>query len=169
MPEQAPAASAPPASAPRAVEASPPRRVIAVLGLGARCGATTVARALAAELAGRDAAGAATVSSKARAGGIPLATPAASRLARSLVDVPRARTTAVGRLCLVEGADPRALRDTAPFFAPLVLDAGGSAIGRRPRVGGGRGRARHGSAGPARPGPLAVDCMHVTEASRSSP
>jgi hypothetical protein len=112
------------------VPAAPPqatalRPVIAVFGLARRCGATVVARGLAAELAGRDQAGVAAVASPAAVGGIPLATPAAGRLAGALEDVPGARTTAVGRLCLVEGADARALADTARWFAPLVIDAGG--------------------------------------------
>jgi hypothetical protein len=101
-----------------------PRPVIVVFGLSRRCGATVVARALAAELAGRDAAGAAAVASPAAVGGIPLATPAAGRLAGALQDVPGALTTAVGRLCLVEGADQHALADTARHFAPLVIDPG---------------------------------------------
>ena len=50
------------------------RPVVAVFGLARHCGATTVARALAAELAARDA-GAAAVSSPMPAAGIPLASP----------------------------------------------------------------------------------------------
>ena len=109
----------PPAPAPAA-----PRPVIAVFGLTRRCGATVVARALAAELASRDPAGAAAVASAATLGGIPLATPAAGRLAGALRDVPGARTTAIGRICLVGGANEDALADTARHFAPLVIDAG---------------------------------------------
>jgi hypothetical protein len=119
-----------PAEQPERAEAShepppPPQRpVIAVFGLARRCGATVVARALAAELAGRDPAGTAAVASGAAAGGIPIATSAAGRLADWLGDVPRARPTAVGRLCLVEGADPSALAEVAREHAPLVLDGG---------------------------------------------
>jgi hypothetical protein len=102
--------------------------VVAVFGLARRCGATVVARGLAAELAGRDQAGVAAVASPAAVGGIPLATPAAGRLAGLLEDVPGARTTAVGRLCLVEGADDHALADTARWFAPLVIDAGTAGV-----------------------------------------
>jgi hypothetical protein len=120
----APAVQAP-EPAPAGPAAAPPRPVIAVFSLARRCGGTVVARALAAELAGRDHAGVAAVSSSAAVGGIPLATRAAGRLANALEDVPGACTTAVGRLCLVEGADPRALADCAPHFAPLVIDAGG--------------------------------------------
>jgi hypothetical protein len=108
--------------------AAPARPVIAVVGLARGCGATVVARALAAELAGRDSGGAAAVHCEARAAGIPLATPAAGRLARLLEDVPGAETRAVGRLCLVGGADRAALADTARALAPLVIDAGAAAL-----------------------------------------
>jgi hypothetical protein len=106
-----------------------PRAVIAVFGLARGCGATVVARALAAELAGRDASGTAAVACDVRASGIPLATHAASRLAEALEDVPGATTRAVGRLCLVEGADHDALADTSRYLAPLILDAGSASIG----------------------------------------
>jgi len=109
-----------------------PRRVIAVFGLARSCGATVVARALAAELASRDAHGAAAVHCEARAAGIPLATQAASRLARQLSEVPGADTRAVGRLCLVGGAEPGALAETARYVAPLVLDAGTTSLGGVP-------------------------------------
>jgi hypothetical protein len=109
-----------------------PRPVIAVFGLTRGCGATVVARALAAELAGRDPCGAAAVHCDSRTAGIPLATPAAGRLARVLADVAGADTRAVGRLCLVGGADCTALADTARHAAPLVLDAGASALGGVP-------------------------------------
>jgi hypothetical protein len=104
------------------------RPVVAVFGLARGCGATVVARALAAELAGRDPAGAAAVHCDSRAAGIPLATPAAGRLARRLADVPGAETRAVGRLCLIGGADGAALAETARHFAPLVLDAGSASL-----------------------------------------
>src|SRR5215211_7923873 len=96
------------------------RPVIAVFGLARRCGATTVARALAAELAARDG-GAAAVSSPVTAAGVPLA--------RALADVPHARTRAVGRLCLVEGPSPLDLSDALRLEAPLVLDAGSEQVG----------------------------------------
>lgn len=105
------------------------RPVICVFGLARACGATVVARALAAELATRDPAGAAAVCCEARPAGIPLATHGALRLARALEDVPGATPRAVGRLCLVSGADPLALSDTARYFAPLVIDAGSAALG----------------------------------------
>jgi len=104
------------------------RPVVAVFGLARRCGATTVARALAAELAARDA-GAAAVSSPMPAAGIPLASPAAVRLAKAVAEVPHARTRAVGRLCLVEGPSPAELADAARLHAPLVLDAGSEQVG----------------------------------------
>lgn len=109
-----------------------PRTVVAVFGLAHGCGATVAARALAAELAARDPAGAAAVGCELRASGITLATQAALQLARSLADVPGAATRAVGRLCLIGGADELALADCARHFAPLVLDAGADALGGRP-------------------------------------
>jgi hypothetical protein len=121
-----------PAREPVASAPAPPRPVIAVFGLARGCGATVVARALAAELAGRDVHGAAAVHCEARAAGIPLATPAASRLARQLAEVRGADTRAVGRLCLVGGAEHGALADTARHFAPLVLDAGATSLGGVP-------------------------------------
>jgi hypothetical protein len=108
------------------------RPVICVFGLARGCGSTVVARALAAELATRDLGGAAAVCCEVRAAGIPLATHAATRLARVLEDVPGASPRAVGRLCLVGGADPLALSDTARHFAPLVIDAGSAALGGAP-------------------------------------
>ena len=127
-------AGAEPAEPPLPVEAgaepavAPPRPVVAVFGLARRCGATVVARALAAELAGRDPAGTAAVASGSVSGGIPLATAAAGRLATSLREVPGASTTAVGRICLVDGADAGALAGVARHHAPLVLDAGTSSL-----------------------------------------
>ena len=108
------------------------RPVISVFGLAQGCGATVVARALAAELATRDPAGTAAVCCEVRAVGIPLATHAAARLARALEDVPGASPRAVGRLCLVAGADPLTLSSTARHFAPLVIDAGSAALGGAP-------------------------------------
>jgi len=108
------------------------RPVICVFGLARGCGSTVVARALAAELASRDPAGTAAVCCEARAAGIPLATHAATRLARALEDVPGAGPRAVGRLCLVGGADPLMLSRTARHFAPLVIDAGAAALGGAP-------------------------------------
>jgi hypothetical protein len=120
-----------PAEAPEPPATLPPRCVVAVSGLARRCGTTVVARALAAELAGRDPAGTAVVASGVAGAAIPLATAAAGRLADSLGDVPGATAVAVGRLCLVEGADPPALADFARHSAPLVLDAGTGALEHR--------------------------------------
>lgn len=125
--EPAEPAREPPLAAP-----APARPVIAVFGLARCCGATVVARALAAELATRDDQGAAAVHCEASARGIPLATPAASRLARRLAELPDADTRAVGRLCLVGGTQPHLLADTARHCAPLVLDAGVTAVGGVP-------------------------------------
>ena len=112
--------------------AAGPRPVIAVFGLAPGCGATMVACALAAELAARDPAGAAAVSCESPGSGVAIATQPATRLARSLADVPGAATRALGRLCVVSGADPLALADCSRHFAPLVLDAGSGALGGRP-------------------------------------
>ena len=121
-----------PARAPVLHAPAPPRPVVAVFGLAPGCGATVVARALAAELASRDATAPPPSTARSRAAGIPLATHAASRLARQLAEVHGAETRAVGRLCLVGGAEPGALADTARHFAPLVLDAGATSLGGVP-------------------------------------
>ena len=120
------AAPAPAADASEPLELRP---VICVAGVAPGCGATVVARGLAAELALRDPSGAAAVASEARPGAVPLATRAATRLAHVLEDVTGAAPRAVGRLCLVAGADPLRLADTARHHAPLVIDAGSDAIG----------------------------------------
>jgi len=100
------------------------RPVVAVAGLVPRCGTTTVARALAAELALRDDGGAAIVSTEAVAGGgIPLGTPAAGRLGRAVQRSLPSQTRAVGRICLtVADRDDATLVDAARDLAPLVLD-----------------------------------------------
>ena len=112
------------------------RPVVCVFGLARGCGVTVVARALAAELALRDAAATAVVCSKTRPAGIPLATHAASRLARLLEDVPGAAPRAVGRLCLAggdahgrSGSRNQRLVETARYHAPVVIDAGSEALG----------------------------------------
>jgi hypothetical protein len=124
-----------PVAPPPASDAAEPleqRPVVCVFGLARGCGATVVARALAAELAARDPSGAAAVCCEARPGGIPLATHAAARLAGLLEDVPGAAPRALGRLCLVGAADPLRLTDTARHHAPLVIDAGSEALGGTP-------------------------------------
>jgi hypothetical protein len=122
--------ASPPAS--NALETPEQRPVVCVFGLARGCGATVVARALAAELALRDPCGSALVSCHGRPGGIALATRAATRLARLLADAPGSFPRPVGRLCLVGGADPLRLSDTARHHAPLVIDAGSEALGGAP-------------------------------------
>lgn len=121
-----------PACEPLVAAPAPRRPVIAVFGLARGCGVTVVARAVAAELARRDADGAAAVHCDARAVGLPLAIPAASRLARALAELPGTSTRAVGRLCLVGGCEGAALSQATRELAPLVLDAGSSALGGAP-------------------------------------
>jgi hypothetical protein len=114
----------PPSPRPRAAEPEPEpavRPVIAMIGLGPRCGTTTLARALAVELARRDRSGAAIVSASTRGAAPGLATAAARRLARAL---PPEVAAAAGRLCLLDPDDP-ALRELAASRpAPMVLDVG---------------------------------------------
>ena len=106
-------APAAPEAAPR-VEREPPQRpVVAVVGLGPRCGTTTIARALGVELARRDPSGAALVSG---AGAPALATATARRLARAFGG------RAAGRLALVDEGDPALRRIASERPAPLVLD-----------------------------------------------
>jgi len=106
--------------------------VIAVFGLARGCGVTVTARALAVELARRDPQGTAAVHCEARAAGIPLATPAAGRLARVLSQLPGIDTRAVGRLCLVGGGEPATVSQATRELAPLVLDAGSAVLGGAP-------------------------------------
>ena len=98
------------------------RRVVAVVGLARRCGTTTVARALGAELATRDPGGACAVSSDGGSGLLPLGLPAAGRLARALAPSAGGRVRPCGRLCLLEAADRAALVGAARHLAPVVLD-----------------------------------------------
>jgi hypothetical protein len=107
------------------------RPVIAVFGLAGRCGSTVVSRAVASELASRDAGGTAAVACESRPGGLPLATKAAARLARALQDLPGG-AHALGRLCLLRGADPSSLGHALRGLAPLVIDAGSSSLGGVP-------------------------------------
>ena len=115
-----------PAEVPEQAERSPVRleehAVVAVVGLGRRCGTTTVARALGAELAVRDPGGACAVTA-ARSSQLPLGLPAAGRLAR-IRATSGGRTRACGRLCLVENPDRNAIVTAARRVAPLVLDVG---------------------------------------------
>lgn len=119
-----PAEPAAPERSPRpVVERLEERPVVAVVGLRARCGATTVARALAAELGVRDPGGVAAVTAAlSGGGGMPLGLPAAGRLARTLAPVSGGMSKACGRLCLVPGADRARLAGATRYLAPLVLD-----------------------------------------------
>ena len=110
-----------PARSPAPLEARP---VVAVVGLSTRCGATTVARALGAELAARDPAGACTVTAAEATGTLPLGLPGAGRLTRALAPLFAGRARACGRLCLVEAPDTARLADAVRYLAPLVLDVG---------------------------------------------
>jgi hypothetical protein len=107
------------------------RPVIAVFGLAGGCGSTVVSRALAAELASRDACGTAAVVCESKLGGVPLATQAATRLARTLEDLPGGARP-LGRLCLVRARDASSLADALRGLAPLVIDAGSSSLGGVP-------------------------------------
>lgn len=93
-----------------------PAPVVAVVGLGPRCGASTIARAVGVAFAGRHEAASALVSA-ASLPGAAVAVGAARRLARAL----GADARAVGRLVLV--ADDGALRGAAVAReAPVVFD-----------------------------------------------
>jgi hypothetical protein len=111
----------PAAPRPRAAAPEPTvRPVIAVIALGPRCGATTVARALAIELAKRDHSSAAMVTAASPRSPAPaLATAAARRLARAL---PQEDASATGRLCLVDSGSAALQELTRTRPAPLVLD-----------------------------------------------
>lgn len=107
-----------------------PFPIIAVLSAAPRCGATTVARALAAELAVR-ADGAAVVSCRSGAGrGSAPPLRAAARLATALRGIGDERVRPAGRLCLLPGAAPAQLASAARYLAPVVLDVppDGSAV-----------------------------------------
>jgi hypothetical protein len=107
---------------PRAAEPDPGTRpVIAMIGLGPRCGTTTLARALAIELARRDGCGAALVTASNRGPAPALATAPARRLARAL---PPQSAAATGRLCLIDPDDPAVRELAASRPAPLVFDVG---------------------------------------------
>jgi hypothetical protein len=108
-----------------------PAEVVAVYGLSPGCGASMVARGLGAELAARHPSGAAAVTCESVPGGVSISTSAAARLARGLAGLPAEAARPAGRLCLVAGADPLALADLAAGLAPVVLDAGSSALGGR--------------------------------------
>jgi hypothetical protein len=107
-----------PARSERAERELPPRAVVAVVGLGPRCGTTMLARAVAVELARRDGSGAAIVSASSVPTAPVLATGAARRLARAI------GSRAVGRLALLPADDPALRQIAGDRGASLVLDVG---------------------------------------------
>jgi hypothetical protein len=120
------------------VVAEPPAPVsfplIGVVGLGRRCGATTVARALAVELGSR-ASGAAVVTSPERPAVVALgASAAAARLADRLEGLGSVRPA--GRLCLARCAGPAAAAAATRSVAPAVVEveAGAAAVEAAPQV-----------------------------------
>ncbi|MEX2195105.1 MAG: hypothetical protein WD844_07445 [Thermoleophilaceae bacterium] len=102
--------------------ATAPRPLVAVCGIAGGCGATAIARALAAELAARDPLRSAVVAGPDGRGALPLATPAAARLARLVADRVGVEARPSGRLCLATGGDPLALGRALRGEASLVLD-----------------------------------------------
>ena len=94
--------------------------LIGVVGLARGCGATTLARALAAELASRDG-GAAVVASTTRPAVVALgSSSSAARLAETLPQLDERR--AAGRLCLAACADASALAAATRHVAPAVME-----------------------------------------------
>lgn len=110
-----------PVGAPSQAAASP-RPLVAVCGVRPGCGTTTVARALAAELAGRDPLHSAVVAGSDARGALPLGTPAAARLARLVTERTGVEARPSGRLCLAPDADPPLLERALRGTASLVLD-----------------------------------------------
>jgi hypothetical protein len=102
------------------------RPVVAVAGVAPGCGASTVARALAARLAVIDPAGAAVVAGALGSPPFAPAARAASRLRIRLGDA-GGDALATGRLCLSRASDIAGLVEAARPHAPLVLDVGGGA------------------------------------------
>lgn len=100
----------------------PPRSypLVGVVGLARKCGATTIARALAAELASRHG-GAAVVASPGRPAVVPLGSSApAAHLAQTLARLDERR--AAGRLCLAACADAEVLASVTREVAPAVME-----------------------------------------------
>ena len=113
----------PPTGAPSPAAVTP-RPLVAVCGVRPGCGATTVARALAAELAGRDPLRSAVVAGSDARGALPLGTPAAARLARLVAERTGVEARPSGRLCLAREAEPPMLERALRGAASLVLDVG---------------------------------------------
>jgi hypothetical protein len=106
--------------------------LIGVVGLAHKCGATTLARAIAAELASRRG-GAAVVASPQRPAVVPLGSCApAARLAETLAPLEERR--AAGRLCLAACADAALLAAATRQVAPAVMEVepGSAAIDAAP-------------------------------------
>lgn len=99
------------------------RPLVAVVGIAPRCGATTVARALAAELALRDPARAAIVCGPDARGSLPIGTPAAGRLARLVSSRAGMEARPSGRLCLAPAVDPARVDGSVRGIAAVVLEA----------------------------------------------
>lgn len=114
----------PPPAGATAPAAITPRPLVAVCGIRPGCGATTVARALAAELAARDPLRSAVVAGPDARGALPLGTPAAARLARLVADRAGVEARPSGRLCLAREADPPVLERALRGAASVVLDVG---------------------------------------------
>ncbi len=106
----------------------PVRPIVAVVALTERCGATTVARWLAAQLAARDAEGAAMVleapEGRAAPPNLAVRSAGAGRLARALEERDLGAARVAGRLCLLDAAEHSALTVAATCLAPLVIDGG---------------------------------------------
>ena len=106
----------------RGLTVVPPRNypLVGVVGLAHRCGATTLARALAAELASREG-GAAVVASPTRPAVVPLGSSAsAAELAEKLAQLDERR--AAGRLCLAACTDAEVLASATREVAPAVME-----------------------------------------------
>jgi hypothetical protein len=104
-----------------AAPAPPPRPVVAVRGLAPRCGASTVARALAAALAREDPCRSAAVLGADPLAGPRMASPAAARLARVLAELGCAEVRPTGRVCLLP-ADPLPSAIAGERPSPIVID-----------------------------------------------
>ena len=103
------------------------RPIVAIAGVIPGCGATTVARALAAELALRDSLRSAVVSGADARGSLPIGTPAAGRLARLVTSRAGVEARASGRICLAPVVEPAQVEVTLRGLATVVLDVEGAA------------------------------------------
>jgi hypothetical protein len=97
----------------------PLRAIVAIVGLAPACGATTLARALAATLARRDHSGTAIVAGTDESVGSQLAARGAARLAGRLGSPARA----AGRLCLTRPDHEAVLAGLAPLVLDLAPDS----------------------------------------------